>query len=74
MQKYDKRIKKIFEEIVPNNSECDELFKIMGEHFDYDRCENMKKITALFKLSWKYEYPKEKDGKMTFYGKISEVN
>lgn len=34
----------------------------------------MKKNTALFKLSWKYEYPKEKDGKMTFYGKISEVN
>lgn len=30
VQKYDKRIKKIFEEIVPNNSECDELFKIMG--------------------------------------------
>ena len=67
-QKYDKRIAKVFESIKPNNPECDELYKIMGEPFDENKWNKLKKDTALFKLSWKYQYPKEKDGKPTFYG------
>lgn len=67
-QKYDQSIAKIFENIKPNNPECDELYKIMGEKFDEKRWNELKKNTSLFKLSWKYEYPKEKNGFPTFYG------
>lgn len=69
-QKYDKRIEKAFQQIKPNNSECDELYKIMGHPYDENVWNKMKAETALFKLSWKYQYPVEKDGKSTFYGML----
>ena len=69
-QKYDKRIAEIFADIKPNNPECDELYKVMGEKFDEKLWNDMKKDTYLFKLSWKYQYPKEIDGVLTFYGML----
>ena len=69
-QKHDSRIAEIFKKIKPNNPECDELYKIMAEPFDQGKWDAMKKDTALFKLSWKYEYPIEKDGEDTFYGRL----
>lgn len=67
-QKYDKRIAKIFADIKPNNPACDELYKVMGEQFDESKWSDLKKDTYLFKLSWKYQYLKEKNNKPTFYG------
>jgi len=71
-QKYDKKIAKIFENIKPNNPECDELYKIMENVFDNSKWDAMKKDTYLFKLSWKYQYLKEKDGLPTFYGYLMD--
>lgn len=69
-QKYDNRIAKEFQKIQQNNPECDELYKIMGQPYDDAIWNKMKVDTALFKLSWKYQYPLEKDGKPTFYGML----
>ena len=69
-QKYDERIEKIFRQIQPNNPECDELYKIMDQPYDEAVWNKMKEQTALFKLSWKYQYPLERNGKPTFYGML----
>lgn len=71
-QKYDQNIANAFQNIEPNNPECDELYKIMSQPFDEVKWDRMKRNTCLFKLSWKYSYPVEKDGKTTFYGKLLE--
>ena len=73
-QRYDERIAKIFADIKPNNPQCDELYKVMGDKFDEKKWKDLKKATYLFKLSWKYQYPKEKDGVETFYGKLINGN
>ena len=70
VQKHDQSIAKEFKKIEPNNPECDELYKVMGEPYDEVIWNKMKADTALFKLSWKYQYPLEKDGKPTFYGML----
>ena len=70
-QKYDQRIAKIFQNIEPNNPECDELYKVMGEPFNQKKWDIMKSETALFKLSWKYQYPVEKNGGKTFLWDVS---
>lgn len=69
-QKYDKNIEKAFSLIKPNNPRCDDLYKVMGEKFDKEKWDELKRNTSLFKLSWKYNYPLEKDGKKTFYGML----
>ena len=69
-QKYDHRIAEEFQKIQPNNPECDELYKVMGELYNETAWNKMKADTALFKLSWKYQYPLEKAGKATFYGML----
>ena len=68
VQKYDQNIAKEFQKIKSNNPECDELYKIIGEPYNEEIWNKMKEDTVLFKLSWKYQYPLEKDGKTTFYG------
>lgn len=67
-QKYDKRIAKIFSDIKSNNPNCDELYKVLGDEFDIDKWKRIKQDTFLFKLSWKYQYSKEKNECSTFYG------
>lgn len=71
-QRYNKRIAKIFEDIIPNNPCCDELYKILGEPYDEKKWTKLKKDTVLFKLTWKQEFPKKKDGYDTFYSKLLE--
>ena len=72
VQKYDQNIAKEFQKIKSNNPECDELYKIMDQPYDEAVWNKMKEQTALFKLSWKYQYPLEKNGKPTFYGMLIE--
>lgn len=71
-QRHDKQIAEAFKEIIPNNPCCDELFKILGEPYDDSIWQELKKDTALFKLTWKQEFPLKKDGKDTFYAKLLE--
>ncbi len=70
VQRHNKSIRKIFAGIKPNNPMCDELFKVLGEPFDENLWNRISKDTAMFKLTWKQQYPKMKNGKETFYGKI----
>ena len=73
-QKYDRRIAAQFQKIKPNNPECDELVKILGEPFSKEQWEELKKDTALFKLTWKQAFPKEKNGNQTFYSYLINEN
>ena len=66
-QKYDKRIDDAFKKIVPNNPNCDELFKVLGNIFDQKKWNDMKNNTYLYKLTWKQSF----DGiNETYYKKI----
>lgn len=69
-QRHDKQLKIDFENIIPNNPNCDELFKVLGHAFNEEEWKNINKNTSLFKLSWKHSFPIEVDGVKTFYGKI----
>lgn len=71
-QRHDKQIAEAFRKIIPNNPCCDELYKILGEPYDEDIWQELKKDTALFKLTWKQDFPKKKDGCDTFYTKLLE--
>ena len=69
-QKKDSRIAEVFRTIEPNNPDCDELVKILGEPFDEAKWNTIKKDTYLFKLTWKQEFPLQKNGQDTFYAKL----
>lgn len=69
-QRHDMKIAKSFEEIIPNNPCCDELYKVLGEPYNELLWQELKKDTALFKLTWKQEFPLKKDGYDTFYAKF----
>ncbi|MDO4282317.1 MAG: capsular polysaccharide synthesis protein [Clostridia bacterium] len=69
-QRHDKAIAEAFEAIPNSNPECDELFKILQEPYEQQLWEKLSKDTILFKLTWKQSFPKEKDGKKTFYGML----
>ncbi len=69
-QRKDPRIAAEFEKTVPNNPLCDELYKVLGEPFDAQKWAELTKDTALFKLTWKQEFPLQKNGCDTFYKKL----
>jgi len=69
-QRYDQNIANAFREILPNNPECDELFKILGSAFDKNIWDSLQKETYLFKLSWKHTFPLKVKGNDTFYSKL----
>ena len=69
-QRKHRMVKEAFDLIEPNNPECDELLKILGNKYEEKVWNRMKKETALFKLTWKANFPKEISGDETFYGKL----
>ena len=69
-QRWDSQIAEAFEKIIPNNPCCDELYKIVGEPYNEEIWEELKKDTSLFKLTWKQEFPLKKNGCDTFYAKL----
>lgn len=71
-EKHIKPFANAFNAIQPNNPECDELFKVLGRPFNEEMWQHIKKDTMLFKLTWKQSYPKEINGKKTFYGMLIE--
>lgn len=70
VQKVDQRIAEVFSKIPSNNPLCDELFKNLDQIYDDSLWNKLKQNTFLFKLTWKQAFPKSKDGKETFYGKL----
>ncbi len=69
-QKHDERINELFRRIVPNNSNCDELFKELGNEFTKEGWERLQEATCLYKLSWKHTFPKTKKGKKTYFASL----
>ncbi len=69
-QKHDERIAQEFSAIVPNNPECDELYKALGAVYDREKWDELSENTALFKLTWKQDFPETQNGLETFYGRI----
>ena len=71
-QRKDPRIAELFGSIVPNNPRCDDLGNVLAEPFDVRQWAQLKENTALFKLTWKQQFPRQKDGQSTFFGKLLE--
>lgn len=69
-QKHYKEIADTFNKIEPNNTYCDELYKVLGQPYDENIWKKISKDTVLYKLTWKQSFEKEVDGKKTFYGKL----
>ncbi len=63
-------LKEMFDNIPKNNPKCDDLYIYIYKEYDEKVYEMLKENTSLFKLSWKNEYVREKNGCLTFYGKI----
>lgn len=66
-QRHNKDIADAFAAIKPNNPCCDDLYKALGEPYDEEVWSKLTEETNLFKLTWKQEFPLEKDGRPTFY-------
>lgn len=62
--------KKMFEQIPPNNDNCDELLKKINEPFNAEEWKKLSNNTGLFKLSWKMNLCNTINGKNTYYGKL----
>lgn len=73
-QRKDKRIKELFEAIVPNNQRCDDLLIALPKIYNQKSWNSFKENTALFKLSWKVDYPKMIHGNETFFGRLLNRN
>lgn len=71
-QKHIPELNNIFAAIEPNNSNCDELYKVLGQQYDKTLWKRISKDTMLYKLTWKQHFPKVINGKKTFYGKLIE--
>ena len=69
-QKHFPEAKRLFEQIEPNNIHCDDLVRELGKPFDPEIWSKLQENTSLFKLTWKAKFPKETDGKPTFFAKI----
>lgn len=69
-QRADSRIMEAFTAIAPNNTNCDELVKVLNKPFDVEKWQEIKKDTSLFKLTWKQEFQRQRDGKDTFYAAL----
>ena len=66
------KIAAAFSQIQPNNKYCDELWKVLGEPYDEAVWKRICEDTVLYKLTWKQRFPKEINGRKTFYGKLIE--
>ena len=71
-QKCNKKVEEAFKLIEPNNKNCDELYKVLGDTFESSKWNRIKEDTILFKLTWKSEFPNLIEEKPTFFGKIIE--
>ena len=73
-QRYDEQARRDFRAIGPNNPQCDDLFKCLGDVFNERHWESLIADTSLFKLTWKQEFPTEINGVETYYGRLLNGN
>lgn len=71
-QRKDPELAAAFSAVPSNNPCCDDLGVILGESYDEQKWVDLKKDTSLFKLTWKQSFASEKNGKITYYGKMLE--
>ena len=69
-RKQNAYVDQAFVEIIPNNKNCDELLKVLGTIYNSEEWESLKENTTLFKLTWKTNFPKDINGKSTYWGKL----
>lgn len=69
-RKQNAYVDQAFNEIIPNNKNCDELLKVLGNPYDSSEWEKMKNNTNLFKLTWKTDFSEKVDEKATYYGML----
>ncbi len=69
-QKHNQDIEEAFNQIRPNNPNCDELVKVLGEPYDEYKWKKICENTYLYKLTWKQRFPKTVNGKETFYSML----
>lgn len=69
-RKQNAYVDQAFNEIVPNNRNCDELLKVFGTVYNSEDWEKLKENTMLFKLTWKTNFQKDIEGKSTYFGKM----
>ena len=72
--RHNSYLQKMFTSIPDNNSECDELQKILGKEYSEKKWKELTEHTQLFKLSWKQSYPVKVNGNDTFYGMMMNNN
>ena len=65
-----KYVDDLFAKIPNNNPKCDDLLKVCGNEYDSYKWRELTEDTQLFKLTWKANFPKQIDGKNTFYGEL----
>lgn len=71
-QRHDPSVAAAFASIEPNNPRCDDLILILDRPFDQSAWSELLLDTGLFKLTWKQEFPKQTDGRQTYYGRLLE--
>ena len=74
VQRHCTAVKEAFAAITPNNPQCDDLFKCLGDVFNERHWESLIADTSLFKLTWKQEFPTEINGVETYYGRVLNGN
>ena len=68
----EKDVFEAFDNIRPNNLQCDELLSCLNKPFDKHLWKSMTNDTVLFKLTWKTTFHTVVDGKKTFWGKLQD--
>lgn len=71
-QRHNEKISAAFAAIAPNNKNCDELYKVLGQPYDENLWKKISEDTVLYKLTWKQSFPADIDGRQTFYSKLME--
>lgn len=71
-QSHDPAIAAAFATIEPNNLRFDDLISLLDKPFDRRVWDDLNSNTRLFKLTWKQVFPKQTDGRQTYYGKLLE--
>lgn len=63
---HEPTVARLYEAIPPNNPQCDDLVKHLGQPFDPTEWDRLCSDTQLFKLTWKAQFPLRVHGRPTF--------
>lgn len=71
-QRHDPSVAAAFASVESNNPRCDDLISVLDRPFNQGAWSELLRDTRLFKLTWKQEFPKQTDGRQTYYGRLLE--